>query len=160
MGGEEAERWGFFNRLAAPDAVLAEAQKLATELADGPTFANAMTKRMLEMEWAMSVETGDRSGGGGAGALHGDRGLRARLPRLRRQAEAGVRGQLRWPGRIVRHPRAAVLRRRPPRASPRTLARWADATLPSLPHDDVDAACRARVKALGEAGFLKAVVPA
>jgi acyl-CoA dehydrogenase len=40
------------------------------------------------------------------------------------------------------------------------LARWADATLPPLPHDDVDAACRARVKALGEAGFLKAVVPA
>jgi acyl-CoA dehydrogenase len=40
------------------------------------------------------------------------------------------------------------------------LTRWADATLPSLPHDDVDAACRARVKALGEAGFLKAVVAA
>jgi len=40
------------------------------------------------------------------------------------------------------------------------LARWADATLPALPHGDVDAACRARVKALGEAGFLKAVVPA
>src|ERR1700737_4422099 len=40
------------------------------------------------------------------------------------------------------------------------LTRWADATLPALPHDDVDAACRARVKALGEAGFLKAVVPA
>jgi len=41
-----------------------------------------------------------------------------------------------------------------------SLSRWADAMLPSLPHDDVDAACRARVKALGEAGFLKAVVPA
>ena len=40
------------------------------------------------------------------------------------------------------------------------LTRWADATLPSLPHDDLDAACRARVKALGEAGFLKAVVAA
>ena len=40
------------------------------------------------------------------------------------------------------------------------LTRWADATLPSLPHDDVDAGCRARVRALGEAGFLKAVVPA
>src|SRR6187397_237798 len=39
------------------------------------------------------------------------------------------------------------------------LARWADTTLPSLPHHDVDEACRARVKALGEAGFLKAVVP-
>lgn len=40
------------------------------------------------------------------------------------------------------------------------LARWADATLPRLPHSDLDAACRARVAALGEAGFLKAVVPA
>ena len=39
------------------------------------------------------------------------------------------------------------------------LASWADAKLPALPHDDVDAACRARVKALGEAGILKAVVP-
>jgi enoyl-CoA hydratase/carnithine racemase len=56
LTGEEAERWGFFNRLAAPDAVLAQAQKLAGELAAGPTFANAMTKRMLETEWAMSVD--------------------------------------------------------------------------------------------------------
>src|SRR5262245_48559069 len=40
------------------------------------------------------------------------------------------------------------------------IERWADATLPKLPHDDVDAACRARVKALGEAGLLQAVVPA
>ena len=57
LGGEEAERIGFFTRLVASDAVLAEAQKLAKELAAGPTFANAMTKRMLEMEWAMSVES-------------------------------------------------------------------------------------------------------
>jgi enoyl-CoA hydratase/carnithine racemase len=57
LSGEEAERWGFFNRLAAPEAVLGEAQALAVALADGPTFANAMTKRMLEAEWAMSVET-------------------------------------------------------------------------------------------------------
>jgi enoyl-CoA hydratase/carnithine racemase len=56
MNGEEAERWGFFNRLTGPDAVLSDAVALATELADGPTFGNAMTKRMLEMEWAMSVE--------------------------------------------------------------------------------------------------------
>ena len=46
------------------------------------------------------------------------------------------------------------------RAFAHSLTRWADATLPGLPHDDVDAACRARVKALGEAGFLKAAVPA
>jgi len=57
LGGEEAERWGFFNRLATPAAVLNDAQALAGELAAGPTFGNAMTKRMLEMEWAMSVET-------------------------------------------------------------------------------------------------------
>jgi enoyl-CoA hydratase/carnithine racemase len=56
MGGEEAERWGFFNKLSSPETVLADATALAKELADGPTFANAMTKRMLEMEWAMSVE--------------------------------------------------------------------------------------------------------
>jgi enoyl-CoA hydratase/carnithine racemase len=56
MSGEEAERWGFFNRLATPESMLAEATRLAQDLADGPTFANAMTKRMLEMEWAMSVE--------------------------------------------------------------------------------------------------------
>ena len=56
MGGEEAERWGFFNRLCAPENIVADATKLARELADGPTFANGMTKRMLEMEWAMSVE--------------------------------------------------------------------------------------------------------
>jgi acyl-CoA dehydrogenase len=40
------------------------------------------------------------------------------------------------------------------------LTRFADTTLAGLPHEDVDAACRARVKALGEAGFLRAVVPA
>jgi enoyl-CoA hydratase/carnithine racemase len=57
LAGEEAERWGFFNRLAAPASVLADAHALAAELAAGPTFGNAMTKRMLEMEWAMSVET-------------------------------------------------------------------------------------------------------
>jgi acyl-CoA dehydrogenase len=44
------------------------------------------------------------------------------------------------------------------RAFAEKLSRWGDANLAKLPHDDVDAACRARVTALGEAGFLKAVV--
>ena len=56
MPGEEAERWGFFNRLVEPDALLAEAQALAAKLADGPTFANAMTKMMMNREWDMSIE--------------------------------------------------------------------------------------------------------
>lgn len=40
------------------------------------------------------------------------------------------------------------------------LSEWADAHLPAMPHNDVDTACRARVAALGQAGFLKATVPA
>jgi enoyl-CoA hydratase/carnithine racemase len=56
MSAEEGERWGFFNRLVAPESVLAEAQALARELAAGPTFAHAITKRMLHQEWSMSVD--------------------------------------------------------------------------------------------------------
>jgi acyl-CoA dehydrogenase len=40
------------------------------------------------------------------------------------------------------------------------LSRWAADTLHTLPHDDVDEACRARVVMLGEAGFLTPTVPA
>ena len=36
--------------------MLPQAQLLAKQVADGPTFGNTMTKRMLAMEWAMSVE--------------------------------------------------------------------------------------------------------
>jgi enoyl-CoA hydratase/carnithine racemase len=56
MDGAEAERWGFFNRLCEPDAVLAEAQMLARSLAEGPTFAHAMTKRCIHQEWSMGVD--------------------------------------------------------------------------------------------------------
>jgi enoyl-CoA hydratase/carnithine racemase len=56
MPGDEAERWGFFNRLCAPDALLAEAAQFAKELASGPTFAHSMTKNMLQQEWNMGVE--------------------------------------------------------------------------------------------------------
>jgi enoyl-CoA hydratase/carnithine racemase len=56
MGGEEGHAWGFFNRLATPETVLAEATQLAEEISAGPTFANSITKRMLHMEWTMSVD--------------------------------------------------------------------------------------------------------
>jgi enoyl-CoA hydratase/carnithine racemase len=56
LTAEEGERWGFFNRLVPPEAVLAEARGLADELAGGPTFAHAMTKRMLHQEWDMSLD--------------------------------------------------------------------------------------------------------
>jgi enoyl-CoA hydratase/carnithine racemase len=56
MGGDEAERWGFYNKLCEPEQVLAEAQALAKSLADGPTFAHAMTKRCIHQEWSMGID--------------------------------------------------------------------------------------------------------
>jgi enoyl-CoA hydratase/carnithine racemase len=56
MSAEEGAAWGFFSRLAEPGRLLDEARTLAREIAAGPSFANTMTKRMLAMEWAMSVE--------------------------------------------------------------------------------------------------------
>ncbi len=56
MAGEEAERWGFLNRLCAPEDLLAQAQALAADLASGPAFANGITKTMLHQEWAMTIE--------------------------------------------------------------------------------------------------------
>ena len=56
MNAEEGERWGFFNRLVGSERLLAEAYAVAAEIAAGPAFANAMTKRMLAMEWAMSLD--------------------------------------------------------------------------------------------------------
>jgi len=56
MIGEEAERWGFLNRLCSPEELLAAALALATELAAGPTFAHGMTKKMLHQEWAMGLD--------------------------------------------------------------------------------------------------------
>jgi enoyl-CoA hydratase/carnithine racemase len=56
LPGDEAERWGFFNRLCAPEALLKDAQALAAELAAGPTFAHGMTKKMLHQEWNMGVD--------------------------------------------------------------------------------------------------------
>jgi enoyl-CoA hydratase/carnithine racemase len=56
LGGVEGERWGFFNRLIDPASLLDEALKLARQLVDGPTFANGVTKRMLQAEWAMSID--------------------------------------------------------------------------------------------------------
>lgn len=55
MTAEEGERWGFYNRLAPPDALFSQAQGLARELASGPTFAHAMTKKCIQQEWSMGI---------------------------------------------------------------------------------------------------------
>ena len=56
LGGEEGLRWGFHARLCAPARLLDDALSLAQDLASGPTFAHAMTKKMLHQEWNMGVD--------------------------------------------------------------------------------------------------------
>jgi enoyl-CoA hydratase/carnithine racemase len=56
MSAEEAERCGFYSRLVPAGELLGEAQAVARSLAQGPTFAHVMTKKMLHKEWAMSLE--------------------------------------------------------------------------------------------------------
>jgi enoyl-CoA hydratase/carnithine racemase len=56
MTAEEGERWGFFNRLVAADALEREALTLARRIASGPTFANGITKTQLNQEWSMSLD--------------------------------------------------------------------------------------------------------
>ncbi len=57
VDGIEAERWGFFNRIVEPGALLAEATAFARQLAEGPAFAHSLTKSMLHQEWAMDIDT-------------------------------------------------------------------------------------------------------
>ncbi|HEY6253869.1 MAG TPA: enoyl-CoA hydratase family protein [Candidatus Angelobacter sp.] len=56
MSGDEAEKWGFLNRLCAPEELQTAALGLAAELAAGPTFAHGMTKKMLHQEWNMGLD--------------------------------------------------------------------------------------------------------
>ncbi|QIL02603.1 enoyl-CoA hydratase family protein [Sphingomonas sinipercae] len=55
MSADEGLAWGFWNRLS--DDVLADAQALAADLANGPTLAHAMTKRQLDAEWHVGIDT-------------------------------------------------------------------------------------------------------
>jgi enoyl-CoA hydratase/carnithine racemase len=56
MDGAEAERWGFYNKLVAPDNLLNEAGAMALTLANGPTYAHGMTKLALHQEWSMGID--------------------------------------------------------------------------------------------------------
>jgi enoyl-CoA hydratase/carnithine racemase len=56
MTGDEALAWGFFNELCEPTALLTRAREMAGQIANGPAFAHAMTKRALHNEWAMPLD--------------------------------------------------------------------------------------------------------
>jgi enoyl-CoA hydratase/carnithine racemase len=55
MSADEGFAWGFYNRLS--DDVQADARGLASQLASGPSYAHAVTKRQLDAEWHVSIDT-------------------------------------------------------------------------------------------------------
>ena len=56
IGGETALNWGFFNEICEPDVLLQRAGAVAVSIANGPSAAHAVTKRMLTHELAMPLE--------------------------------------------------------------------------------------------------------
>ncbi len=159
MDGEEAERWGFYNKLAEPGALARRSRR------DG---AHARRRTHLcprhdEARIAPGVEHGPRRShrrrGADAGDLHADGGLRARLPRVRREEDTPIRRQLTlhdhdhlaWPFFDDAH-----------RVLARELWAWSGREMADHAgeHADTDAACRRIVARLGEAGWLRYCVPA
>ena len=51
----EGERIGFWNEVVHEGVLLQTALSMAATLAGGPTVAHAMTKKMLHLEWDMSI---------------------------------------------------------------------------------------------------------
>ena len=56
MSAEEGAAWGFYSRIVAADQLSRETQTLCRRIADGPTFANSLTKTMLIQEWTMTPD--------------------------------------------------------------------------------------------------------
>jgi enoyl-CoA hydratase/carnithine racemase len=57
MSAAEGLAWGYFNELVPAEKLESHAMAMARRLAEGPTFANGVTKNQLNMEWDMSLET-------------------------------------------------------------------------------------------------------
>jgi enoyl-CoA hydratase/carnithine racemase len=56
MSAQEGLAWGYFNEVVPREKLLPRAEEVAKALADGPTFAHAMTKKCLHQEWNQTVE--------------------------------------------------------------------------------------------------------
>jgi enoyl-CoA hydratase/carnithine racemase len=56
LKADEGERWGFFNRIIDPESLVEDTKAFAAKIAAGPTFGNAMTKKMLDQEWNMGID--------------------------------------------------------------------------------------------------------
>ena len=56
MSAQEGLQWGFFNALHESTLLAGAADHVARQIADGPTFAHGVTKKLLHMEWSMGVD--------------------------------------------------------------------------------------------------------
>jgi enoyl-CoA hydratase/carnithine racemase len=56
LPGQQAYEWGFYNELCTPEALPERAAELARSIAQGPSLAHAMTKKMLLEEWSMPLD--------------------------------------------------------------------------------------------------------
>ena len=57
LSAQEAQEWGLVNKVVADDQVLNEATQLAQSLANGPTLAYGMVKKLLNETYNLSMET-------------------------------------------------------------------------------------------------------
>ncbi len=149
MDGAEAERWGFFNRLCAPDdAARATRRRWRSRYRRRPELRPRHDQALPAPGMEHGRRRGHRGGGAGAGDLHADQGFRPRLPRLRGEAAARVRRAT--DGRYL-HSSTGRSSTTAHRDFARRLEAWAAAKLGTgvHPHDDVDAECRSLVRSLG-----------
>jgi enoyl-CoA hydratase/carnithine racemase len=54
MTSDEGLAWGFYNRVV--EDVAAEAHALADQIAAGPSYAHAVTKKQLDAEWNVTID--------------------------------------------------------------------------------------------------------
>jgi enoyl-CoA hydratase/carnithine racemase len=98
MSAEEGERWGFFNRLVPPEALLDEAQKFATRRS--PTARRSrtrMTKNQLHQEWSMGVDEAIEAEAQAQAICMQTQDFERAYRAFAAKREAGVRGQLTTP---------------------------------------------------------------
>ena len=93
MLGDEAERWGFYNRSASSRRRSRPTRIDARAIARRRAELRARRHEALPPRGVVDGRRpGDRLRGGDAGALHAERGFRARVPRVRREADAVFEG--------------------------------------------------------------------
>ena len=94
MTAAEGERWGFYNRLVDAGGARGRGAGPCRAHRVRPDLRARHHQDAAQPGMVDGPRPGDRGRGAGAGDLHADPGFRARLPGLRRQGKAGVRGQL------------------------------------------------------------------